>query len=189
MNKKTMAIARAAGVVGATAALVVGVTLANLSSTASLTANNIASATADLTVWNGSSFSSTATGFTVTGLVPGVGSGNLPFYFRNGGGVNLNVTVHVPVTPTSSGFSGWNNLKVVFTNDFTATTVTTDMQALLAGDVALPGNPLAAGAQGNSGVPGTQGNYKVSFDIVPASITGSHVTVGNFDLVFTGTQP
>ena len=67
--------------------------------------------------------------------------------------------------------------------------IQTDMLALNSGEVALPCNPLAAGATGDSNTLNTPGNYDFKFDIVPASITGSQVTVGAFDIVFTGNQP
>ncbi|HEX7260129.1 MAG TPA: hypothetical protein VF272_04330 [Candidatus Saccharimonadia bacterium] len=188
MSRSTLAIARATGVIGATVALIVGVTFAQLNTTATLSNNTVSSATADLTLWDGSAFAQTAPGFTVTNLIPGAGSGPLPFYFKNGGAVDLIVTAHVPVAPSASGFSGWENLKVTFTDNNGAVQAT-NMGALLAGEVALPGNPVTAGAQGNAGVPNTEGNYTATFDITPAAVTGSSATVDSFDIVFTGTAP
>jgi hypothetical protein len=181
--------ARAVAVIAAVATMVTGVTFAALNSQATLTNNSISTSTASLKLWDGDSFESTAPGFTVTDLVPGTGK-EYPFYFKNEGPA-VNVTAHIPAAPTATGFTGWENLKIDLTSDMTgcaAPTVHTDMGALLGGEVALPCNPLAAGAQGNAGVPGTEGNYKIKFDIVPAAITGSSASVGNFDLVFTGTQ-
>ena len=189
MSKRTLAVARAVGVIGATAAVIIGVTFATgLSSQATLNNNTLSSANASLLLWNGSSFASTAPGFTVTGLVPGHGSGPLPFYFQNNGGVDLDITAHVPAAPSSSGFSGWQNLTLHINNDATHQAIDTTMQDLLNGQVSLPGNPLPAGSTGNSNVAGTPGNYTATWDIVPASVTGNQVTVGSFDIVFTGTQ-
>ena len=186
MGKRTIAITRATAVIGATAALVVGVTFAALSTSATLTGNTLSSATAGLQISNGGSYGPTAIGFQVAGFVPGQGSGPLPFYLQNSGGTNLNLTVGSTTPLTSSGFSGWNNLVVTITNDATTVTTTTNMQALINGNVALP-DALAAGATGNSAVPFTPGNYHITFDVNPSSITGSQVTVGSFDLTFTGT--
>ncbi|MGC1177410.1 MAG: hypothetical protein WA843_05050 [Candidatus Saccharimonadales bacterium] len=179
---------RAVAVIGTVAALVTGVTFAALNSQATLTESTINTATANLTLWNGSSFESSAPGFTITNLVPGTGTADLPFYFKNGGGVPLNLTAHVPVEPSSSGFSGWDNLKVTFKNAAGVTTDTT-MQALLAGNVSLSGDPLSAGAQGDANTPGTEGNFTAKFDITPSAVTGSSASVGSFNIDFAGTQP
>lgn len=181
-------VARAVGIFAATVAVVAGVTYAvGLTSGATLTNTTVSSTTADLKLWDGDSFDSTAPGFTITNLVPGTGSTQTE-YFQNSGGVPLAITAHVPTLPSSSGFSGWSNLTVRITAQG-CNFIDTDMAALNAGEVALPCNPLAAGATGDSNTPNTPGNYDFHFDVVPASITGSQVTVGAFDIVFTGTQP
>lgn len=186
---KVNPVFRAVGVIGAVAALVTGITFAALNSQATLTNSTIDTATANLKLWDGDSFESSAPGFTITNLIPGTGSGNLPFYFQNSGGVGLNLTAHVPAAPTASGFSGWNNLKVTFHNDFTDSTTSTNMQDLLDGNVPLSGGALSAGAQGNSGAPNTEGNFTAKFDITPAAVTGSSASVGAFNIDFAGTQP
>lgn len=191
MSTKTSAVLRAFGVVGATAALVTGVTFAALNSSATLTASSILSATADLKLSNGGSFASNAPGFTITDLVPGTGV-TKPLYFQNAGGVGLNITANIPTLPAAPGggygFTGFDNLTVTITSEACPTPVMTNMLALNAGQVALPCNPLPAGAIGNSGVHPTVGNYSIKFDINPAAITGSQAGVGPFDIVFTGTQ-
>jgi hypothetical protein len=183
-------VVRAVGLFAAVAALVTSVTFAALNSQVTLSSNSISTTTASLKLWDGDSFESTAPGFTVTELVPGTGK-EFPFYFQNTGSADLDITAHVPVAPTASGFTGWENLEVTFTSNAPGCvdgSVETDMQALLAGEVALPCNPLSGGSQGNSGVEATEGNYKVKFDIDPSAISGSSATVGSFDIVFTGTQ-
>lgn len=188
-------IARAIAVFGATAALVTSVTFAALNNQATLTNSTISTVSADLRLWDGDSFETTAPGFQVTNLVPGVGSAPQLFYFQNAGGVGLNITVHVPVAPEvpvgGYGFSGWENLKVMFKDRNDNVVTNTDMAALLAGEVPLATAPLPAGAQGNdqAGQESTKGNYSVTFDISPAAVTGSHAGVGNFNMIFTGTQP
>ena len=183
-------LVRSVGIFGAVAAIATGVTFAALNSQATLTDNTISSTTADLKVYDFAvpGFVSSAPGFTITDLVPGTGVTKTA-YFQNGGGVPLTVTAHVPTLPSSSGFSGWNNLTVDITAQNCLPVVHTDMAALNAGEVAMPCNPLAAGATGDSNTFGTPGNYDFHFDVVSASITGSQVTVDGFNLVFTGTQP
>jgi hypothetical protein len=189
--------ARAIGIFGAVAALATGVTYAvSLSNQATLEDNTISSATADLKVWDGAAFSPSGPGFTVTGLVPGTGSGQLPFYLQNSSEASMAVTAHVPVLPAAPtggyGFTGFENLKVTIkgTSPTCAVTdtVVTNLLALNSGDVALPCGPLSAGATGNGGVLATEGNYSASFDIDPAFITpgASHAGVDSFDIVFTG---
>ncbi len=185
---KVNPMTRAVMVIASVAALVTGVTFAALQSQATLTDSTVNTATAGLTLWDGDSFESTAPGFTVTGLVPGVGTAPLPFYFKNSG-VALNLTAHVPATPTSSGFTGWENLKVTIKDDNDNAVTNTTMQALLAGEVPINGGPLSSGAQGDSNTPSTEGNFTAKFDIEPTSITGSSASVGAFNIIFTGTQP
>jgi predicted ribosomally synthesized peptide with SipW-like signal peptide len=191
-------LVRAVGVFSAVAVVVGGVTFAAFNSQATLTSNTISTATANLQVYDTklNVFSSTGQGFTITDLVPGTGVTS-PFYLKNAGGIPLAVTAHIPAAPAAPpegyGFTGFENVKVTITSDETGCTINTKnttMAKLLAGEVALPCNPLAAGAQGNNSptATGTEGNYKIKFDIDPAAITGNHAGVGAFDLVFTGTQ-
>lgn len=196
LSKGINPVVRAAGVISAVAIVTGGVTYAALSSSATLTDNTITSANASLLLWDGDSFENTAPGFDVTGLIPGEGSGENKFYVRNAGDTNLNVTAHVPVEPEAPAggydFTGWENLKITFKSykDGCAdNTVDTNMAALIAGQVALPCNNLAEGAQGNDqpGQENTEGNYSVAFDINPDSVNGDSPGVGDFDIVLTGT--
>lgn len=193
-------LARSVGIFGVVAALATAVTFAALSSQATLSDNTVDSATADLNIWDGAAFSTTAPGFHVTGLVPGQGSGELPLYLQNAGDGNMNVTAHVPTLPGPPaggyGFSGFDNLLVTITGDgptcpgTSGNLVHTDLLALNSGDVPLPCNKLHAGATGNGGVLNTEGNYTVNFDINPAALTpgASSAGVGSFNIVLTGTQ-
>lgn len=187
MTARSIAMARAVGVIVATTAIVTGITFAQLNTTATLSSTTISTATADLTVWNGSNFAITAPGFTVTNLIPGTPSAEQPFYLKNGGGSKLGVTAHIPTTPTYSGIGDWNKVYVHIANDNSGTAVNTTIGALLAGEVTLPGSPLSAGAQGNSGVPNTEGNFKISFNIDSSTVSGSSANIGAFDIVLTGT--
>lgn len=186
-------VARAIVVIAAVMALVTGVTFAALKDSVTLQNNTISSANADLLIWDGDSFEQTAAGFTVTNLIPGSGSDDYPFYLKNNGGTPLKLAITVPSAPAEPaggyGFSGWENLKVTVTNNEPGCaddTLHTDMAALLAGEVELKCNPMTAGAQGDSGNLETEGNFTVSFDIAPESVTGDSPGVGNFDLVITG---
>jgi predicted ribosomally synthesized peptide with SipW-like signal peptide len=185
-------VLRAIGVIGIVAGLVTGVTFAALNDKAVLADSTLSTPTANLTIWDGDSFESTAPGFTVTDLVPGSGSSEQLFYLKNGVGLNLDVTAHVPTAPAEPaggyGFSGFENVKVKFTNKHSGESVNTTMAALMAGEVALPGNPLPNGAQGDGGTPDAAGNFGVVFDIDPDAVTGDHAGVGNFNVVFSGTQ-
>lgn len=193
MNARAVQIARSVGVIGATATLVSGITFAALTSNAAaLTDNTVSSATASLKISDGGPFDVTKHGFNITGLIPGSGSGKKDFYLANTGTVPLKLTVHVPAAPPAPadgyGFTGFENLKVSISNEATGGTVlNTDMAALLAGEVALP-EELAAGAQGSTANPTAPGHYSVSYDINPDAVTGGHAGVGNFNLVFTGTD-
>ena len=93
--KNISPVARAIAVVGAVVVLATSVTFAALQSQATLTNSSI-STTASLKLWNGSSFQSTAPGFTINNLVPGSGSGELPFYFQNSGGIPLQISAKIP---------------------------------------------------------------------------------------------
>jgi predicted ribosomally synthesized peptide with SipW-like signal peptide len=188
-------IARAVGVMGVVAALATGVTFAAFSSTATLTDNTISAADANLLVWDGDSFESTAPGFTIADLVPGEGSTDNMFYLQNNSGGALYVSAHVPDMPDEPeggyGFTGWENLKVTFKSyapDCEEPEVNTTMAALLAGNVELPCNTLAEGAQGNAGEQATEGNYSVSYDIDPSSLNSGvdDAGVGDFDLQLIG---
>lgn len=205
-------VARAIVVIGAVMALVTSVTFAALQSQATLTNNTISTATAGLKLWDGTAFSSTAPGFTVTGLVPGDWSDDYPVYFQNDGEGPLYLTASVPEQPAlpegmeDYGFTGWENLRVAIKgycapveevqsrgwkknkddNHQNGYIVKTDMAALLAGDVALPCGPLAEGATGDAGTPGTAGNYSLSFKIKSEAVTGENAGVGPFDIVFNG---
>jgi len=178
---------RAVGTVGAVAALVGGIT----SNDVTLTANTINSATASLKVFDGSTYTTTSTGFTVTNLVPGTGVTN-PFFLENDGGVALNLSVKSTI-PTLAGFINNNDLsgvKVTITDDNTSQATVTNLAALTGvNGVPLTDTPFPAGATGNGGVPNTDGNFHLKFDIDPAAVSGSSgATVSAFTLTFSGDQ-
>lgn len=207
MKEKLTAILSPLLVIGGVLVLAGGVTYAQLSDTATLSDTSENTADAGINIWNGSAYANTAPGFPITGLIPGTGvTENL--YLQNSGGVPEAITANVPTLPSASGFSGWNNALVQITAQDTSCTdppgflentatagtsntspftVNTNLADLSSGQVLLPCT-MNAGDAGNSGVPGTSGNYNVHFDIAEPSITGSSASIGDFDMVFTGTQ-
>lgn len=178
MTKQSFAIARAFGVIGATVAMVAGVTFANLTSNSvTLTSNTLASATAALQIKSGGGFDVTDTGFNFIGLLPGNTSAPFTFILKNTGTADLDVTMATPALSTTGGLS---LAQVTFT--FTpvgggaAQVITGDV--LSTSSVLLNGGPLAAG---------TTKNYTVTAKISSA-YSGSGATVNPFTLTFTGTQ-
>lgn len=181
-------VVRAVGVFSAVAVVVGGVTFAALQSQATLTQSSLSTAGAELQVYNFdiSNWSNTAPGFTITNLVPGEGV-DKQFYLRNNGGVDLNVTASVPTLPEPVGFTDYAAVKVDITGEGCGDTVNTTLAGLEQAPVQLPCNPLDAGVAGDSNAD-VAGNYNVHFDVDPEAITGGQASVGNFDIVLTGTQ-
>ena len=115
MTKQTIAITRAVGVIGATIALVTGVTFAQLTSnTVTLTNNTLASATAQLQIKSGGGFDITDTGFDFGKLISGGAASSLHgFQLKNTGEVNMNITVTTgPLTVPASMDA--NKVKFIF---------------------------------------------------------------------------
>ena len=190
MSARTMIIGRAVGVMGATAVLATGATWAALASnTVTLQNNTVTSQTADLKLWDGDSWEDFAPGVNITNLVPGTTTAPQKFYFKNAG-LPLNLTAHIPVAPAYTGLTNFADMKVHITSLKLPATppVDTDIAALLAGNVPMPGNPLPANSQGDSGNDDTAGNYSVTFDIAPGAVTGPNVSVSNFNIDFVGVQ-
>lgn len=183
MNKRTIAIARAAGVITATVGLVVGVTFAAFSSTATLSNNTLSTATAGLEIQTATQpFGQNVTGFNLTNLIPGSESTPFLFNIRTTGGVPLAITAHVPATPSFTGFvaGGFSGVHIKITNaDSAAVVADTNLGDLLTGEV-----PLTGTLAGNS-----QENLKATVLIDSSVVTGTSASVDNFDIIFTGTQP
>jgi predicted ribosomally synthesized peptide with SipW-like signal peptide len=179
-------VLRATGVIGVVAAMVTGVTFAALNSQATLTDNTISTATVGLEVGTAANDTGASKqGFAVTGLIPGTGV-DKNFYLLNTGDTPLDVTAHVPTLPGAPeggyGFSGFENLTVDITSpDCAEDVVHTNMQALNAGEVALPCDDLPVAGEGDDAR-----QYVAHIDIKPEAVSGAHAGVDNFDLVFTG---
>jgi predicted ribosomally synthesized peptide with SipW-like signal peptide len=181
-------VVRATGIIGATAALVTGVTFAALSSSATLTNNTIATGTAGLQVSSdgGTTFSNLEDGFAFTGIVPGLtASGDKNFQLKNTGSTDLTVSAKLdgaPAWTTDPVLASVDNTKVnveFACTDTSATPygVTTTVAALVLGNVALTGDTLAVGDTATCTV-------EVSMDA--AAFSGSSATSDQFDIVFTG---
>lgn len=178
MTTRRMAISRAVVAIGATLTLVAGVTFANLSSTASLTNNTLATATADLQVQTGGGFGSTAQGFTLTNVVPGTNTPDFLFNLKNNGGVPLVVTAHIPVAPTYNNFTDFSKVDVTIKRNSDDSVVTsTTLADLISGNVSV--ETLAGG---------DVKEYKLVVNVHTDAVTGTQAQIDAFDIVFTGTQ-
>lgn len=197
LTKGINPVVRAVGVFSAVAIITGGVTYAAFTNTATLADNSVLSADAGLQVSNGGAYDTSVQGFVFDDLIPGTFTSPKNFYLKNTGDSNLNVTVHVPAAPGTAsdyGFTGWENLKVQFTAlnpvcTGAGSVVTTDMQALLDGDVALPCNPLGIGEQGTADSTDNAGDYKLAFKVEEASVNpgATKIDINNIDLDFKGT--
>ena len=134
---------RAVGTMGAVAALVGGITFADLNTnTVALSPNTLTSATASLLIGSNSEAFTTpsVTGITAT-LIPGVPA-PFTFYLKNSGQSDMNITASVP-----NGFGGSTIPATDITLGFDCgggpVSYTLDQWA--AGSAAIPGNPLTSG--------------------------------------------
>jgi hypothetical protein len=187
-------LARTVLVVGITAGLATGVTLAATRPQATVEASSVSTTTARLKVrTTNHDWSGRAPGFRIRNLIPGTGV-TKQVYFKNEGGVALKLAVQVPDRPERPrdgyGFRGWENLLVDITGEACGQTIHTTMAVLLDRHtpVNLPCNPLPAVVAGSPGSSGHAGNYSLHFDLQQDAITEDHAGVGDFDLAFTGTQ-
>jgi hypothetical protein len=191
MSARALSIARSVAVIGGTAALIAGVTFAATFQTNTVTlADTSFSTTSDnLRIWNGSTFDTTpATGFAVT-LNPGIESAKQPFYLKNTSGANLGLTAHLAPGAVFTNVNDSALVEVKFYDDSNNVIATTNRAALAGGQIPFtnPAGQLNAGAEGNGGVSGTNGNYNVTFKIAPAGVGGTSASASNLDLEFTGT--
>lgn len=184
MSRRTLAVARAVGVIGATAALIAGVTFAALTSNnVTLTNNSFATASADLQIWDpgSSSYGLTTPGFNFTNIVPGPGeTGPFTFWLKNSGGVPLTIT-GVGSGGTSSNVD-LTQVNVKITN-LTAggSPANYSMYDLLTGPPdLLPGGDLASG---------DQDQYEVKLTVPVSAVSGTSASMSGVTWTFTGTQP
>lgn len=186
MSNRTLAIARATGVIGATAALIVGVTLAQLTTTATLTGNTLSSATGDLKVNNtdnGGSPAASDAGFSFSNLIPGSDYGTAKnFTLFNNGSATLGVTVYATLgVPSGSIDKTKVHFKFVNTDESSAT-----QEYTLAELEALSRNMPGVSGTGSL-TPTEEDHFTVQVKLDADAVTGSSGSVGSFDFVFTGT--
>lgn len=187
-------LARAVGVVGAVMALVTGVTFAALSDTATLTGNSIgtASANANLLLWDGDSFESSAPGFNFTGLEPGEASKPFDFYLKNKGNVDLDLTAEIPALPAFSDGITAEDVTLSFSGNCDDEPVSATLAELNAAPIELPCGPLTDEPNGFWGDwrhrKHDKSNYRVTVKVADDVALGeTEQTVGAFDIVFNGT--
>lgn len=169
---------RAVGTMGAVAALVTGVTFANLTSnTVALSDNTLSTATAKLVIGSTSSCADVTTtsvpGMHFTNLIPGQASSPFTFCLGNTGSIPLNITAQIPQDLSSSSI---DPSKVTLSMNCGGGTITKTLADLHSSAWAFPSNPLSAG-----------GNWSCTATAtLDASVTGG--SVNPFTINFVGTQ-
>ncbi len=179
-------VLRATGVIGTVAALVTGVTFAALSSSATLTANTIASATADLQVSTDNiSFGVSKPGFAFNGAVPGgAASPNKTFYLKNNGTSNLNLSLVLPALPTWTVLPSGSVTDTLVSLNITCTSglsgafsLTDNINHLFNVGSVVTGGPLQ---------PTDTATCTANVSMGAGAFTGTGATSSNFVLTFTG---
>jgi hypothetical protein len=185
-------VVRAIGVFSAVAIVAGGVTYAALADSVTLADNSASTANSDLKIWDGGDWAKQATGFNLANLVPGDYSEPYFFYFKNDSTADLELTAGLSndeANPISLNGVASEDVKLRFMSHApgcSENTTTVTLAELQVGSIELPCNPLDVEAQGNAGVPATEGNYSVEVKIVSTD-DQEGATISNLDLLFTGT--
>jgi hypothetical protein len=190
--RKISPMVRAIGTMGAVAAIVGGITFAQLTSnTAALVNNSVDSGTASLQIsTDNSSWANTATGFTFSGVIPGgAASPNQTFYLENNGTTDLTLNAQINQQPTWSGGTVTNSL--VYLNVTCASQSNGPTIAL-----GYPGNDMVTlenltGTNFTGGMinAGDRDTCTANVTMGAGAFTGSGVTENNtFNLDLTGTS-
>lgn len=182
-------LARAIGVISAVAMVVSGVTYAAFVDSAALTGNSatLASANADLTLWDGDSFEPAVAGFTFAGLEPGEESAKHDFYFKNDGNVDLFLTAMIPAAPTLPADLTGDDITFKFYGQCGGGPVSATWTELVAGEVDLPCEPLVEDAQGVVGDLDNDANFAVTVTFADGLELGEDdLSTGTFDILFNG---
>jgi hypothetical protein len=171
-------MARAVGTMGAVAALVGGITFANLQSNAvALSPNNLTSATATLAIGDADTCpegdTTTVPGLTAT-LVPGVPSSARSFCLDNKSGIPMNITTQIPTDLTSSPIPA-NQVSLKITCDGVGT---------LEGTLDQYASPVALGALGAN----SQANCSETATLNASYNDNTGKSVTPFDVQFVGNQ-
>lgn len=142
--RKINPMVRAVGTMGAVAALVGGITFADLNSNqVALTNNTLVSATAQLQIGsNAEAFNNNSVAGMNSTLTPGVPS-SFTFFLKNNGQAPLNITASVPTSGNNSDIP-YSDITLSF--DCGNGPVTFTLDAWAAGSAAIPGNPLGSNA-------------------------------------------
>ena len=157
---------RAVGTMGAVVALVGGITFASLTSNTVTLADNQLSVTNDiLRISNGGAFGTNVTGFNFSNLVINKESAQQPFYFQNTANAALSLGVDVSSTPVVTSVNPALVHINFYDKDGTTVLLSTTLSALETVTPAALAGQLDANAQGNGGVPGTEGNYFVTMEV------------------------
>lgn len=176
MNKHAIAIARAVGVIGATAAVMVGISFANLSTQVSLTNNALASGTAALQISNDNvTYGASAGGLNFSHLIPGVTSSPFTFYINNNGDIPLTVTVQAPDATDGTNLKMSDITMNINCGSGSITKTLSDFQASA---WTVPGSPLSNGSTWTC----------QATALLASSYTGSGDTMPTFTLTFVGNQ-
>jgi hypothetical protein len=192
--RKISPMVRAVGTMGAVAALVGGITFAQLSSSpVTLTNDTLDSATASLGIGLSTSCttsSNTQTGMDFTNLLPGVASSPFAFCLTNTGGAStgtpLNLTISTPTTDNIGNIPfGDVTLAVTCggagTDDGSAVNFSATLSSINNNPTSLSGNAL-------SNTPGSNVWTCQATATLANSVTTSGGTVTPFELDFVGTS-
>lgn len=190
MSISTHPLTRAVLVIATVTVLVVSATYAALQSQATLTGNTISSVSTALKISkNGVSFDSTQTGFSFDGIIPGgmeVPITGHPFWLRNDGAIDLDLSVSVVPSPTSSvtpsGSVDFTKMVLVFERLGVSSPVEFTVQALI-DSYADGGLSLAEALQ----VDDDSELFTVKAKFLPDAFTGSSASVSDLDIEFVGT--
>jgi len=193
MNRRTIAIARGVGAIGAVAALVAGVTFAAQTSSVTLSANQVGVGSANLAISSvGGSQASSITGFQDLSLLPGVPSTPFQFILYNNGPTNLDLSLSdnlnqnaLPAGINPADINGELDSVTGGTPPKLASFTLADLvDSTNSGGVTYTPStpvPLAAGASQE---------FQVIWTAEPGAETGSGgVATPPFDITITGTVP
>ncbi len=184
--RKISPMVRAIGTMGAVAAVVGGITFAQLTSnTVALYGNELDATTHVLQISNGGAFGDNASGFSNSSLVLGKEGPKQAFYLQNLANVSLSICAQIANAGTVNNLN-LADVVVNFYNENGSLIANPTFQALVS--ACQPLNTLNPNAQGNGGVPGTNGNYEYSITLQDGAVTGNPASIPTFDLDFTGTS-
>lgn len=184
MNARSLLIARSVGVIGGTAALIVGATFAASVGNATLTGNTFA-ASQGIQISNGGAYGDTATGYAFgTTPIGGTGSAHQTFFLKDISGGATPLTVSVFGT-NCGAFTNLNKAKVHV--NVKPTSGGTTNSGTIADICAATPTPFALAASSSPSASGTQYDVWVTMDAGAITTIGGTDTASNsFDLNFTG---